>query len=61
MTPNREPVQKMLIFGFLTTYDGSVIRKLKPVDWIYELEGETKLTIFFSFYVLYKGVKTHIE
>ena len=51
----------MLVFSFLTTYDGSIICKLKPVNVIQELERKTKLTILFCFDMLDEGAKTHIE
>jgi hypothetical protein len=35
----------MLIFRLLTSNNCSIIGKLKPVDWIKELEGETELAI----------------
>jgi hypothetical protein len=51
----------MLIFRLLTSNNRSIIGKLKPVDWIKELEGETELALLFSFDMLNICVETHIK
>jgi hypothetical protein len=51
----------MLIFRLLTRNNRSIIGKLKPVDWIKELEGETELAVLFSLDMLNICVETHIK
>jgi hypothetical protein len=50
----------MLIFRLLTSNNRSIIGKLKPVDSIKELEGQTELLLF-SFDMLNIWVETHIK
>jgi hypothetical protein len=45
----------------LTSNNRSIIGKLKPVDWIKELEGETELAVLFSFDMLNICVETRIN
>jgi hypothetical protein len=61
LTPDRESITEMLIFRLLTSNNRSIIGKLKPVDWIKELEGETELVVLFSFDMLNICVETHIK
>jgi hypothetical protein len=61
LAPDRESIKEMLIFRLLTSNNRSIIGKLKPVDWIKELEGETELAVLFSFDMLNICVETHIK
>jgi hypothetical protein len=60
LTPDRESIKEMLIFRLLTSNNRSIIGKLKPVDSIKELEGQTELLLF-SFDMLNIWVETHIK
>ena len=54
LAPNSKTIEKVL-----TSNNCSIIGKLEPVDWVKELERETKLAVLFSFNMLYISIETH--